>query len=223
MKILLTNTLYLLPFSSELKGVCTLFCEDMVAITQKRKTAFHLKNDSIIFNCSHSVRFFFEIGFQPNENFQDKDYNRIYSVGQATKQELRKFGFGTYKNFDTEAELSQFIVTFAHQEHFVHFCNKDSDDLLKSSLPLQNIKYHREPLYKLTLNYPIVKEDYDAVVFFDVLEVTSFVKHNFVFGKLLFCMNKEIKKELQKYTNTKIYYSKNSDLDELLSLVKSFF
>jgi len=131
MKILFTKSLDREKVSEKLG---TGFSFDFVEVihTQNLKTkSFGLKNNSLIFTSVNGVKYFFDNGFKPNENFAEpKTFNKIYVVGTQTKKELRKHHFGTFKLCKNAAELAQFITENSVNEKFLHFCGDIALDVL---------------------------------------------------------------------------------------------
>ena len=70
---------------------------EVIKIKHLKVKPYDLKAYSLIFTSVNAVDAFFENGFMPNENFVERDFNKIYAVGLQTKRELRKNGFGTFK------------------------------------------------------------------------------------------------------------------------------
>lgn len=195
------------------------YFEDVIRIQERLIDPFPLKNNSLIFTSVNSVRAFFKSGFKPNEKFTDAHYNKIYAVGNKTKLELRRNGFGTFKVFTNAAEMSDFLIENANNESFLHFCGNLSLDILDQSLPLQNIKYKKIEVYTTEEINPKLNAHYDAIVFFSPSGVRSFVKYNSVEGAKLFTIGSTTEKELRKYTNQTIKFSTISSLKDLLQVM----
>lgn len=198
------------------------FSYDVVDVIKMKPLAvqpFDLKNKSLIFTSVNAVDSFFNNGFKPNEDFTDKNYNRIYCVGPKTKRKLRQYGFGSFKMKRHAQELSEFIIENSAKEHFLHFCGNLALDVLNKTLPLQNISYKKVFMYETELLYPKVETSYDAVAFFSPSGVRSFVRHNSIEGKKLFSLGHTTTLELRKHTKDKIYTSTESHFEDLLETI----
>lgn len=196
--------------------------KDVVKIKPLKVEPFDLKRKSIIFTSVNAVESFFENGFQPNEDFQNKKkYNKIYCVGKKTKRKVREYGFGTFKVEKNAKDLADFIIKNSGKEKFIHFCGNLALDIFDKTLPLQNIKYKKVVVYETQLLYPTVNEEYDAVVFFSPSGVRSFAKNNSLDEVQLFSIGQTTEKEIKKNTKNKIYTSKESHLEDLLDLIIS--
>lgn len=181
---------------------------------------FRLKNYSLIFSSVNAVKSFFKNGFKPNENFLNpKQFNKIYAIGLKTKLELRKQGFGTFKVVKHASDLADFIIENSQNENFIHFCGNLALNILDQKLPLQNISYKKVTIYKTSLLYPKISENYGAAVFFSPSGVRSFAKFNSLENLKLFSIGQTTEKELKKVTESKVFTSRESNLEDLLSVI----
>ena len=181
---------------------------------------FDLKNHSLIFTSANGVKAFFENKFQANEDFTSPQYNKIYCVGEKTKKELRKNGFGTFKVLKNAETLSQFIIENCANEKFIHFCGNLALDVLDKDLPLQNIEYKKVVVYETKPLKPKITEKYHAIVFFSPSGVRSFAENNSLENTMLFSIGKTTTKELKKFSQNRILTSKESNLEDLLSVIR---
>ncbi len=220
MKILFTKTGIEHEVSEKLETGFSCDFKDFIAIEKIKTKPFPLKNSSLIFTSVNAVKSFFENGFQPNENFQEAHYNKIYAVGLKTKKELRNKGFGTFKVKKHLNDLSEFILKHSQKENFIHFCGNLALDILDKALPLQNISYKKVVLYNTKILYPEIHEKYEAVVFFSPSGVRSFAKFNSLENLKIFSIGQTTEKELRKFTQSKIFTSKESNLEDLLTIIK---
>ena len=192
---------------------------DVIRIKPLEVEPFDLKDKSLIFTSVNGVESFFENGFKPNEKFTDHNYNKIYCVGQKTKNTVRKYGFGTFKVKKHADDLSKFIIQNSQGERFLHFCGNLALDVLDRALPLQNIYYKKVEVYDTELIYPIANQDFNAVVFFSPSGVRSFAKNNSLDNKTIFSIGHTTEKELKKFTKQEIYTSQESNIEDLLQII----
>lgn len=219
MHILFTKKINQLQASKKLGAGFTYDFADVIKINPLVVEPFDLKDKSLIFTSVNAVECFFNNGFTPNESFTERNFNKIYAVGQKTKKELRKYGFGTFKVLRHAKELSDFIIENSPKEQFLHFCGNLALNVLNQSLPLQNIWYKKVPVYETQLLYPQVDRNYDAVCFFSPSGVRSFAKFNSLEGIQLFSIGQTTEKELKRHTKNRVITSKESNLDDLLDLI----
>jgi len=220
MKILFTKTSIEKEVSEKLGADFICGFQDFITIEHTKVKPFSLKNYSLIFSSVNAVKSFFKNEFKPNENFQDKNYNKIYCVGLKTKREIRRKGFGTYKVTKHASELSDFIIDYCARERFLHFCGNLALDVLDKTLPLQNISYKKVVVYKTNLLYPKISEKYDAIVFFSPSGVRSFAKFNSFENLKIFSIGQTTEKEIRNFTENRIFTSKESNLEDLLNIIK---
>jgi uroporphyrinogen-III synthase len=220
MNILFTKNIDSELLSKELGGDISFDCVEVIQIENLNVEAFDLKDHSLIFTSLNGVKSFFENQFKPNEDFATKNYNKIYCVGEKTKKELRKNGFGTFKVLKNAETLSKFIIEHCQHEKFIHFCGNLAIDVLDKSLPLQNISYRKVTVYTTKEINPVIPEKYHAIVFFSPSGVRSFAKNNSLDNMLLFSIGETTSKELRKHTKSDIFTSKKNTLSNLLLIIQ---
>ena len=193
---------------------------EVIKINLKQLSPFPLGKHSLIFTSVNGVESFFKNGFKANENFAERNYNKIYCVGKKTKMRLRKYGFGVFKTKKNAKELSEFIIENCAKESFVHFCGNLAMDILQRKLPLQNIGYRKVVVYDTELMYPKLETKHDAIAFFSPSGVRSFVENNQLDFKYIFSIGETTSLEISKHTSQKVFTGKDNDLNALLLLVK---
>lgn len=220
MKILFTKNIDQSILTQQLGEDILVDCVEVIKTNPIQITSFDLKNYSLIFTSVNGVISFFNNQFKPNEDFTAKNYNKIYCVGEKTKRELRKNGFGTFKVLKNAETLSKFIITHCQHEKFVHFCGNLAIDVLDKELPLQNIKYNKVTVYNTEEINPLVPEKYHAIVFFSPSGVRSFAKQNSLENMTLFSIGETTSGELKKHTQQKIYTSEGNNLVSIFELIQ---
>jgi uroporphyrinogen-III synthase len=220
MKILFTKTIDTHLLSKELGSNISADCIEVIRTEPIKIAAFDLKNHSLIFTSVNGVRAFFKSQFKPNEDFTAKNYNKIYCVGEKTKRELRKYGFGTFKVLKNAETLSRFIIGNCQHEQFFHFCGNLALDVLDKDLPLQNIRYKKITIYKTEEIQPSLPEKYHAAVFFSPSGVRSFAKLNSLEEMKIFSIGETTSNELRKYTTGNIFTSEENTLASIFGLIR---
>ncbi len=221
MKILFTKKFDRNSISQKLGANADFDCIEVIKTEPLQIPAFDLKDYSLVFSSVNAVSPFFTNGFKPNEDFTSKSFNKIYCVGEKTKRELRKHGFGTFKVLKNAKELLQFIIEKSQTEKFLHFCGNMALDVLNETLPLQNISYEKIIIYNTLYLNPKIKESYDALVFFSPSGVRSFANNN-SFGKSkLFSIGETTSEEIRNFTTNEINTSQESSLSDVLQLIKN--
>jgi uroporphyrinogen-III synthase len=220
MKILFTKNIDPTIISNELGEDISVDFVEVIKTNSIKTHPFDLKNYSLIFTSVNGVISFFKNGFKPNEDFTAKNYNKIYCVGEKTKRELRKNGFGTFKVLKNAETLSKFITNHCQHEKFLHFCGNLAISVLDNELPLQNIKYEKITVYNTSEINPLITEKYHAAVFFSPSGVRSFAKQNSFQDMMLFSIGETTSNEIRKYTKSEIFTSKKNTLANLLSVIR---
>lgn len=220
MKILFTKTIDTHLLSKELGSDISADCIEVIRTEPIQIDAFDLKSHSLIFTSVNGVSAFFNNHFKPNEDFTAKNYNKIYCVGEKTKRELRKYGFGTFKVLKNAETLSRFIIGNCQHEQFLHFCGNLALDVLDKDLPLQNIRYKKITIYKTEEIQPSLPEKYHAAVFFSPSGVRSFAKLNSLEGMKIFSIGQTTSNEVRKYTTGDIFTSEENTLASIFGLIK---
>lgn len=223
MKILFTKNIDQTIISKKLGEDISVDCIEVIKTQPLKVSPFDLKNYSLIFTSVNGVSSFFENGFKPNEDFTAKNYNKIYCVGEKTKKELRKHGFGTFKVLRNAEVLSGFIIGKCQHEQFLHFCGNLAINVLDKDLPLQNIKYKKVTVYNTEEINPLITEKYHAAVFFSPSGVRSFAKQNSLENMNLFSIGETTSGELRNYTQEKIFTSESNDLVSVLDMIVKFY
>ncbi|WP_415325039.1 uroporphyrinogen-III synthase [Chryseobacterium sp. MMS23-Vi53] len=220
MKILFTKNIDRAIISKELGEDILVDCVEVIKTNSIKTAPFDLKNYSLIFTSVNGVTSFFQNGFQPNEDFTAKNYNKIYCVGEKTKRELRKNGFGTFKVLKNAETLSKFIIGNCQHENFLHFCGNMALDVLDRKLPLQNIRYKKITIYNTEEINPLITEKYHVSVFFSPSGVRSFANRNSFEDTTLVSIGETTANELRKYTSQPILVSEGNNLMSVLNLIK---
>jgi len=221
MNILFTKNIDPKYLSEKLGNNISIDCVEVIKTKPIFVEHFDLKDRSLILTSFNGVKSFFENKFKPNEDFTAKNYNKIYCVGEKTKRELRKNGFGTFKVLKNAETLSQFIIENCAHEKFIHFCGNLALDVLDKKLPLQNISYKKVTVYETEALNPVIHEKYHAIVFFSPSGVRSFAKNNSLENTILFSIGETTSKEVRKHTKSEIFTSTENTLLNLLSVIKN--
>ena len=205
--------------STKLVSKFSIHYSEVLKIETVKISPFDLKGKSLIFTSVHGVQAFFENNFSANDNFADKDFNKIYAVGKKSKKALLKEGLGTFKVKKNALELSNFLIQNNENESYLHFCGNIALDTLDKNLKEEKIKYEKVVVYTTSLKYPVIKTVYDEVVFFSPSGVRSFMKNNSVEGKKIYSIGSTTTAEIMKHTKEKIFTSEESTLEDILHLI----
>jgi uroporphyrinogen-III synthase len=220
MKILFTKNIDQNIISKELGEDILVDCIEVIKTKPIMISPFELKNYSLIFTSVNGVTSFFKNRFKPNEDFTAKNYNKIYCVGEKTKRELRRNGFGTFKVLKNAETLSRFIIGHCQHEQFLHFCGNLAINVLDKDLPLQNIKYKKITIYNTEEINPLIPEKYHAAVFLVRAEFVVLQGEILWKDMKLFSIGETTSGELRNYTQEKIFTSEENTLTSIFDLIR---
>ncbi|SDE21929.1 uroporphyrinogen-III synthase [Riemerella columbipharyngis] len=211
-KILFTKQLETDLISDVLRQVCEWDFETFIEAKTIEIKPFDLENSSLIFTSANAVKAFLENHFKYNEN-------PTYTVGKKTKNILEQNGIQVKACTENAISLAQIICSQYRHEAFIHFCGNLALDTLEKTLEEQNIPYQKKEIYTTKKLYPIIKKQYEAIVFFSPSGVESYFEHNENVKKY-FCIGETTAKTLRHYTKKPIFVSENPTLDSILNLIK---
>jgi uroporphyrinogen-III synthase len=138
---------------------------------------------SWIFTSQNAVNAVFSIS-----KSRDLIFNKIYCVGENTKSILSKNGQKVAKKMKNSSKLANFISKKAKNEKFV-FCrsNIKNDDFTtffkKEKIDLKEIVvYNNQP------NSVVLKDEFEAIMFYSPSGVKSFLKNNKLGSSYCICI-----------------------------------
>lgn len=213
MKILFTKTSIEKEVSEILGTEFDCSFQDFIRIDALKITPFPLDNFTLIFTSANAVKSFFENGFQPLQN-------KIFVVGEKTKEAVSRFGFKTEYTFKNIHFLADFLNSNCQKESLLHFCGNLSLDILENAFAESKTSYRKITVYETKLLQPKLSENYEALVFFSPSGVRSFAALYSLEGKKLFSIGKTTETELKKFTENKIYTSEENSLQDLIQIIK---
>lgn len=214
MRLLLTKTLDPTQYSVLTADILA----DTIEVISTKSIVFNLENlgsKALIFTSLNAVKSFFSnsISTQLNNN------NKIYCVGTQSENLLNKKGFKVIKTEKNADDLSAFIIKFAHQESFLHFCGNIALETIGNNLTEHHIPYQKIISYETELLFPSIDKDYDSIAFFSPSGVKSFVKHNNLDTAKIFSIGETTTNEIKKWTNNPVMTSPKNTTDDLLKLI----
>lgn len=211
MKILFTKTGIEKEVSEKLGSEFDVFFADFITIHFKKVDEFNTEFSTLIFTSKNGVLGFLENGFSFRKN------QKIFCVGSKTKKLIGENGGEVSENFKNAEELSQYLKNLSGKETFLHFCGNLTLDTVENSIE----NYKAIEVYETELLYPKISEKFDAIVFFSPSGVRSFAKFNSLENLKLFSIGQTTEKELKEFTQNRIFTSKENNLQDLISIVKS--
>lgn len=183
--------------------------------------AFDLADSSLIFTSVNGVKGFVKNGF----SFVSEDGKaaKIYCVGAKTQTELQKYKTQPEVTLRNGAELSDWLLQNVSGENFLHFCGNIALDILSQNPGGKDNSYHKIPVYETQLLCPKIHTEATATVFFSPSGVRSFFKHNSVKNSRVFSIGESTTLALRQLGVEAVLTSRESSLQDLISLVQQNF
>ena len=159
---------------------------------------FELPNHdgSWIFTSQNAVNAVFSIS-----KSMDLIFNKIYCVGENTKSVLSKKGQKVVKNLKNSSKLANFISKHAKKEKFI-FCRSDikndnfTDFFKKEKIDLKEIVvYDNQP------NSIVLKDKFEAIMFYSPSGIKSFLKNNQLGSSLCICIGETTASYAKNYSS----------------------
>ncbi len=207
MKILFTKTSIEKEVSEKLGADFICGFQDFIKINLKKADEFNTEFYTLLFTSKNGVLGFLENGFTFRKN------QKIITVGSKTKTIIEEKGGLVFQNFKNIEEFS--IEQKDATDKICHFCG----NLALEPKEISD-NYKKIEIYKTELLYPKISEKYDAVVFFSPSGVRSFAKFNSLENFKIFSIGQTTEKELKKFTQNRIFSSEESNLEDLLNIIK---
>jgi len=107
------------------------------------------------------------------------DNMRFFIVGKKTTSLFLEKGLKVTKTAQNATELALFIAKSYKNEHFFYFCGNRRRDDLPTFLKLKGIRHNEIVVYKTDLNLEVLKQSFEAILFFSPSGVQSFIQANY--------------------------------------------
>jgi uroporphyrinogen-III synthase len=160
-----------------------------------------LKSSAVVFTSMNAVE---AIANELNEQHPDW---RIYSIGNTTKQLIKKY-FGEEAiagTANSAAELAELIVEEDDSNELFFFCGDQRRDELPDILRNNNIQVNEIVVYETIPVKHKIENPYHGVLFYSPSAVESFFRNNKVVDQtILFAIGNATATKIKKYTNNKI-------------------
>jgi len=132
---------------------------------------------------------------------------RIYSIGNTTKQLVKKY-FGEKAiagTAESAAELAELIVEEDNSDDIFFFCGEQRRDELPDILRSNDIDVNEIVVYQTIQVKHKIEKTYHGILFFSPSAVQSFFSNNKISDQtILFAIGNTTATEIKKYTNNKI-------------------
>jgi uroporphyrinogen-III synthase len=151
---------------------------------------------------------------------------RIYSIGNATKQLVKKY-FGEESiagTADSAAELAEIIAEKGYDDEVIFFCGNQRRDELPGILRNNDIEVNEIVVYETTAVPHNLKKKYQGILFFSPSAVESFFSNNNVAEQtILFAIGNTTATTIKKYSNNRIIISDEPGKENLFRKMVEYF
>ena len=179
-----------------------------------------LQSSAVVFTSMNAVE------AVANEWHEQQPDWRIYSIGNATKQLVKKY-FGEELiagTANSAAELAELIAEEEYIDEVIFFCGDQRRDELPDILRNNDIEVNEITVYQTIAVPHKVDKEYNGILFFSPSAVMSFFKKNKVKDKtILFAIGNTTANEIKKYTANKIIISDEPGKDSLFRKMMEYF
>ncbi|HET9057752.1 MAG TPA: uroporphyrinogen-III synthase [Chitinophagaceae bacterium] len=151
---------------------------------------------------------------------------RIYSIGNTTKQLVKKY-FGEELIAGTAnaaVDLAELIVQDRFVDEVIFFCGDQRRNELPDILRKNNIEVHEIVVYQTVAIPHKVGKNYHGILFFSPTAVDSFFSKNKVKEQtVLFAIGNTTANAIKKFSNNKIIISDEPGKDNLVVKMMEYF
>lgn len=162
-----------------------------------KKIDFQAKtiNEFIIFTSKKAVK-----SILKNRLANQIKENKVFCVGQKTKQFLEENGFIVEENATYANDLAQIIKEKYSHNSFTFFSGSLRKDVLPNQLTQNNIKWNEVVVYETILNPKKIKGETDGILFFSPSAIASYLTKNKLENQICFCIGTTTAKALENKT-----------------------
>lgn len=151
---------------------------------------------------------------------------RIYSIGNTTKQLVKKY-FGEEAiagEADSAEELAEVIVKKDNSDELLFFCGDQRRDELPAILQNNDIRVNEIVVYRTIIIKNKIEKAYRGILFFSPSAVQSFFSNNKISDQtILFAIGNTTANEIKKHTNNKIIISDKPGKENLVMKMIRFY
>lgn len=179
-----------------------------------------LQSSAVVFTSMNAVE------AVANELLDQQPDWRIYSIGNTTKQLVKKY-FGEESiagTADSAAELAELIADEGYDDEVIFFCGDQRRDELPDILRSNDIEVNEIVVYQ-TIAVPFkVEKKYHGILFFSPSAVESFFSNNKAAEQtILFAIGNTTATTLKKFSNNKIIISDEPGKENLVRKMMEYF
>lgn len=217
-KISILSTKKLLPYQKEalLNADFDLIEADFISISLKD---FELEtiNDNLIFTSQNAVHSLLQ---HPKcEALKSKN---VFCVGLKTKALLEENGFNVIAYTGYAADLAEIIMLIYSNNKYTFFSGNLRRDTLPKALKENNIIFNEIEVYETTLTPQKINSKPEAILFFSLSGVKSYLKENKINKEICFCIGETTAQELEKTTTNIIIANQPTVEDVIEDVIREY-
>lgn len=188
-------------------------------VQQEIKNALQ-KSSTVIFTSRNAIE------VVANKLYGQQPDWRIYSIGNTTKQLVKKY-FGEEAiagEADSAEELAEVIVKKDNSDELLFFCGDQRRDELPAILQNNDIRVNEIVVYRTIIIKNKIEKAYRGILFFSPSAVQSFFSNNKISDQtILFAIGNTTANEIKKHTNNKIIISDKPGKENLVMKMIRFY
>lgn len=167
------------------KHPLTLIEKDFVTVefVKINKEEFKRGSSSVIFTSQNAVK-----SLLRNYDRKELNFEKIFCVGEKTKQYLEKNNFEVAHFEHYSKNLASYIVNQKDIEEVTFFCGNNRLDELPDYLNKNQIKVHEVVVYNTILNQIQISDTIDGILFYSPSGVQSYLLANNSLKPKAFCI-----------------------------------
>ena len=191
---------------------------DFVAIRYNRLKPIIVKNpiENVLISDINAVEALLQ-NFSPAA----LDFVNIYCAGRRVKRLIEKKIKKVTHVENSVKELAEFIVKMRIDKGITYFCGNGNDEL-KDLLKKNEIEVTSVEAYRIVLNERKFDDDFDAILFYSVSGIQSFMEDNQPKNAVAFCIGQATTDEARKHFK-KVEISKMPTIESVLKSVNQYF
>ena len=177
---------------------------DFIGIRYKQFDTENIEGN-LIFTSQNGFKAFLEN--KERESFKD---NKIFCVGQKTRDAIVSKGYNVVTFSDYAEELAATIIQDFANENFTFLSGSIRRDTLPEALIKSGVSFNEVEVYETVLPPHKITSVTDGLLFFSPSGVVSYLKENSITNQACFCIGTTTAEALQNITGNIIVANKPS-------------
>ncbi|WP_394758934.1 uroporphyrinogen-III synthase [Flavobacterium sp.] len=173
---------------------------------------FDLKNikDNLIFTSQNAVHSILQ-----HPKCEELKTKNVFCVGLKTKILLSENGFNVDVYTGYASDLAEIITLIHGSDTFTFFSGNLRREILPQALKEGNVDFNEIKVYETTLTPHKIKDSVEAILFFSLSGVESYLKENTIKKETCFCIGETTAEALEKITKN-ILIAENPTIEDVI-------